>query len=94
MNGHHARSRVSRRSAAVGLLALFTFVGCSGAATPTAAPSADPTRDKLAQVLARGTLVLWTDPDYAPQSMRYRSLPAARTPSAPQPDDGARDDRL
>src|SRR5690242_20571340 len=45
---------------------------CSGAA-PAASPTqaaGDPTKDKLAQVLARGTLVLWTDPDYAPQSFK------------------------
>ena len=68
MNEQRTRSWVARRGLGVGLIALFTVVACSGAATPTAAPSADPTRDKLAQVLARGTLVLWTDPDYAPQS--------------------------
>jgi polar amino acid transport system substrate-binding protein len=45
--------------------------GCSGGggtAEPTSAPSGDPTKDKLAQVLARGTLVLSTDLEYAPQS--------------------------
>jgi polar amino acid transport system substrate-binding protein len=47
------------------------LVACGGgttAASPSAA-AADPATDKLAQVKARGTLVLWTDPDYAPQSM-------------------------
>ena len=29
-------------------------------------------RDKLAQVQARGTLVLWTDPDYAPAVVHGR----------------------
>lgn len=38
----------------------------SGAA---AAPTGDPAHDKLAQVLARGTLVLSTDTGYPPQSM-------------------------
>ena len=38
-------------------------------ASASAASAGDPTTDKLAQVKARGTLVLWTDPDYAPQSM-------------------------
>jgi polar amino acid transport system substrate-binding protein len=34
----------------------------------TAQGSGDPSTDKLAQVLARGTLVLFTDPAYPPQS--------------------------
>ena len=42
----------------------------SAAASASAASAGDPTSDKLAQVKARGTLVLWTDPDYAPQSMK------------------------
>ncbi len=48
-----------------------TLSACSGGSSGGAAasPSGDPTKDKLAQVQARGTLVLWTDPDYAPQSM-------------------------
>lgn len=50
--------------------------GCGGAAAGTQAPSVgDPTADKLAQVLSRGTLVLATDPDYAPQSYR---IPGAK----------------
>ena len=54
------------------LLAALTFVvivvaACGGTASGSpAAASADPTKDKLAQVLARGTLALSTDPDYAP----------------------------
>jgi polar amino acid transport system substrate-binding protein len=52
--------------------AIAVLVGaCSG--TPAASPGpsgADPTKDKLAQVQARGTLALWTDPDYAPQSFK------------------------
>ncbi|MFL5724237.1 MAG: transporter substrate-binding domain-containing protein [Chloroflexota bacterium] len=44
--------------------------GASAAETASAAAAGDPTTDKLAQVKARGTLVLWTDPDYAPQSMK------------------------
>lgn len=48
------------------------LLGACSAAPPTAAPlaTADAANDKLAQVLARGTLVLWTDPDYAPQSFK------------------------
>lgn len=41
---------------------------CSTTGSASQAPSADPTKDKLAQVLARGTLVLSTDTAYPPQS--------------------------
>ena len=58
----------------VGLLA-----GCAGAAGPSASAAADPTKDKLAQVLTRGTLVLWTDPDYAPQSFAVKGAVRATT---------------
>jgi ABC-type amino acid transport substrate-binding protein len=42
----------------------------AGAGRPSA--SGDPSTDKLAQVLARGTLVLSTDPAYPPQSYRVK----------------------
>jgi polar amino acid transport system substrate-binding protein len=38
-----------------------------------ATQSGDPSKDKLAQVLARGTLVLFTDPKYPPQSFAVKS---------------------
>ena len=38
------------------------------AETQTIASTGDPSSDKLAQVLARGTLILFTDPAYPPQS--------------------------
>ena len=44
----------------------LALAGCSGQASQ--APSLDPSNDKLAQVQARGTLVLWTDLEYPPQS--------------------------
>jgi len=54
------------------VLAVIAILGllaaCSGTASSPAAPTADPAKDKLAQVLARGTLVLWTDLEYPPQS--------------------------
>ena len=40
----------------------------SGVDTQTVASTGDPSSDKLAQVLARGTLILFTDPAYPPQS--------------------------
>jgi polar amino acid transport system substrate-binding protein len=61
------------------LLAAATVGGCSGAAAPSpAAPSTDPRTDKLAQVVSRGTLVLWTDLAYPPQSFAVER--ARRTP--------------
>jgi polar amino acid transport system substrate-binding protein len=69
--GHSAIRRRSVRRAHLALCAIVAVIATACAATPpgaSAPPSADPTKDKLAQVQARGTLVLWTDPDYAPQS--------------------------
>ncbi len=67
------------------LLAALTFVvivvaACGGTASGSpAAASADPTKDKLAQVLTRGTLALSTDPDYAPQSFQVKDAARATT---------------
>jgi polar amino acid transport system substrate-binding protein len=75
-----------RRLARVAGLALIAVVvlACSGAASTPAAPSADPAKDKLAQVLARGTLVLWTDTEYPPQSFKVDGVVrAAGTKCAP-----------
>lgn len=57
------------------LIAVLAVGGCTGATSSSAASrtsSGDPATDKLAQVQARGTLVLWTDPDYAPQSFAVK----------------------
>jgi polar amino acid transport system substrate-binding protein len=54
--------------AALPALALLV-AACSGAGSASPSTAAvDPTRDKLAQVQDRGTLVLWTDLEYPPQS--------------------------
>jgi polar amino acid transport system substrate-binding protein len=60
-------ARNPRVAAIVGLAVVALAAACGTASSP-AGPSADPAKDKLAQVLARGTLVLWTDPAYPPQS--------------------------
>jgi polar amino acid transport system substrate-binding protein len=56
--------------------------GAAGGDTATASaavqPSGDVSNDKLAQVLARGTLVLFTDPAYPPQSFAVKN---AKRPS-------------
>lgn len=49
-------------------LVLVVVAGCTTGAGTSASPTLDPATDKLGQVLARGTLVLWTDPEYPPQS--------------------------
>ncbi len=79
-----ARARLHRRPSSQ-LLTGFALcavalilVGCTGAApraTPT--PTADPTKDKLAQVLARGTLVGYAELDYPPQSIRVEGAKRA-----------------
>jgi polar amino acid transport system substrate-binding protein len=43
-----------------------------GAANAANAPGGDPATDKLAQIQARGTLVLFTDPAYPPQSFKVK----------------------
>jgi len=62
------RARALLRSTVLAATVATLLAGCGGAAAPSASATADPTRDKLAQVLARGTLVLWTDLEYPPQS--------------------------
>jgi polar amino acid transport system substrate-binding protein len=57
---------------------------CSGDATAPPSPSSDPSTDKLAQILARGTLVGYAELDYPPQSIRVEDgARAAETKCAP-----------
>ena len=72
-----APARLLTRAALLLTVAAVALAACSASAGSTAAPSADPSRDKLAQVLARGTLVLWTDPNYAPQSFAVKGATRA-----------------
>ena len=53
----------------VGVLAAGVLVACGGSDGSDGGASADPSKDKLAQILARGTLVEYFEPDYPPQSM-------------------------
>ena len=71
----------SRPSILLGLVIAATLAACSSGSTggTSASPAADPTKDKLAQVQARGTLVLFTDPAYPPQSMKVDG--ATRAPN-------------
>jgi polar amino acid transport system substrate-binding protein len=60
---------------------LTSLLTACGPAAVTSAPVSD---DKLAEILARGTLVIATDEDYAPQSKLIESsVPAAETKCAP-----------
>ena len=60
-------SRIRGIWAVVGLVALLAACSSSGTA---ASPTADPAKDKLAQILQRGTLVGYAELDYPPQSIR------------------------
>jgi len=61
------------------ILSLVVAACGAGASAAPSSTSGDPTKDKLAQVLARGTLVLFTDPDYAPQSFQVKDATRATT---------------
>lgn len=63
----------------VAILASACGSGGPAAGGSASAAAADPTKDKLAQVLARGTLVLSTDVDYAPQSFAVKDAKRAAT---------------
>jgi ABC-type amino acid transport substrate-binding protein len=74
---------MSRRVTVV-LITGVLLAACGGAAAPSATPTADPATDKLANIQARGTLLLSTDPEYAPQSMKVDGAArAANTRCAP-----------
>jgi polar amino acid transport system substrate-binding protein len=73
------RVRPALARPAVALIAAVLLLGASGCGDDTepdraavAAEAADPSTDKLAQVQARGTLLLFTDPAYPPQSFKVK----------------------
>ena len=51
-----------------------TIAACGGSGS---APTADPTKDKLAQIQARGTLVGYAELEYPPQSIRVEGAQRA-----------------
>ncbi|MFL5777152.1 MAG: transporter substrate-binding domain-containing protein [Chloroflexota bacterium] len=81
-----SRTSLGRRLVALaGVVSIAIAVAaCGGTSSSPASPGADPSKDKLAHVLARGTLVLWTDTEYPPQSFRVDgSTRSAATKCAP-----------
>lgn len=78
IRGRPVRWAVPRLLAVLAVVLLAA--ACSGTAKGSAAAaSADPTKDKLAQVLVRGTLVGYAELDYPPQSIRVDGAPRATT---------------
>ena len=71
------RTRGARpRLVAMLFIALVVVAACGG--TPgSPSSSANPTTDKLAQILARGTLVGYAELDYPPQSVRVEGAKRA-----------------
>jgi polar amino acid transport system substrate-binding protein len=65
----HSPVTALRVALAIGSLALLVGA-CASAAAPSKSSAADPTKDKLAQVLKRGTLVGYAELDYPPQSIK------------------------
>lgn len=63
----HPAARVSVRLIGAASAAILLLAACGGAAGPTPTPT-PVANDQLSQVLARGTLVVSTDPAYPPQS--------------------------
>jgi polar amino acid transport system substrate-binding protein len=73
------------RTIGLALVLLLLVAACSSSDGTTSSetdagtsPAGDPSTDKLAQIQARGTLVLFTDPEYPPQSFAVEG--AERTP--------------
>ena len=97
-SGRRAPARwLGLSAAALALAAVATGCGSSSAGSGSSSdaaagtsaavqPSGDTSNDKLAQVLARGTLVLFTDPAYPPQSFAVKGAqrPAATKCAANQ----------
>ena len=68
----------ARRAPLLAIIAILLAACSGGTGAAPASPSGDPTRDKLAQVLARGTLVGYAELNYPPQSVRVAG--ATRAP--------------
>jgi polar amino acid transport system substrate-binding protein len=64
---------MKRSGRAIAVATLLVAAACSSEGTSTSAstgsPAGDPLTDKLAQILDRGTLVAYYEPEYPPQSV-------------------------
>jgi polar amino acid transport system substrate-binding protein len=60
----------SRPRAVWGIVALVGLLAACSSTGLAASPTADPAKDKLAQILARGTLVGYAELNYPPQSIK------------------------
>src|SRR5262245_37518834 len=69
---------IPRRCALALFLGATALIGVACSGTGSAA-SADPNKDKLAQVQTRGTLVGYAELDYPPQSIRNEGVARATT---------------
>jgi polar amino acid transport system substrate-binding protein len=65
------------RSRSVVALLVASLGWATACGTGATADGSEAPQDKLGQILARGTLVLSTDPDYAPQSFRVEGAERA-----------------
>jgi polar amino acid transport system substrate-binding protein len=70
---------VARAGVTCIVLALAAFLAACSSSGPAASPTADPARDKLAQILQRGTLVGYAELDYPPQSIKVEGGVRAAT---------------
>ena len=87
--GGTVRQRRGCRPCAV---AVVIVAGC--ASRPGSVGCGRPDQGQARPGHGAGTLVLWTDPDYAPQSMAVKGATRLASTKCPEPDDGSRDDRL
>lgn len=74
-----SRPQRSRASlvALIGLVVVLASACAAGGPARSSTPSADPTKDKLAQIIARGTLVGYAELDYPPQSIKVEGAQRA-----------------
>jgi polar amino acid transport system substrate-binding protein len=66
------RRRSLATTALLATAAALVLTGIASSPAGATRAAGDPSTDKLAQVLARGTLILSTDPAYPPQSFRVK----------------------
>src|SRR5919108_3828271 len=77
MSGHGRVARVRATYVVAAILVALGAAACggeeeTGGSAAQNRTAGDPSKDKLAQVLGRGTLILFTDPEYPPQSFAVK----------------------